>query len=50
MGNSLPEIKEKANYVTASNDEDGVAKVLGFIIKVNEKRDANLKLTSLFVG
>ena len=32
MGNSLP-----ANYVTASNDEDGVAKVLGFIIKVNEK-------------
>ena len=36
MGNSLPEIKEKANYVTASNDEDGVAKVLGFIIKVNE--------------
>ncbi|HCF65662.1 MAG TPA: hypothetical protein DER13_05385 [Clostridiales bacterium] len=22
MGNSLPEIKEKANYVTASNDED----------------------------
>lgn len=38
MGNSLPEIKEKANYVTASNDEDGVAKVLGFIIKVNEKK------------
>jgi len=37
MGNSLPEIKEKANYVTDSNDEDGVAKVLGFIIKVNEK-------------
>lgn len=37
MGNSLPEIKEKANYVTASNDEDGVAKVLGFIIKVNKK-------------
>ena len=37
MGNSLPEIKEKANYVTSSNDEDGVAKVLGFIIKVNEK-------------
>lgn len=37
MGNSLPEIKEKANYVTASNDEDGVAKVLGFIIKANEK-------------
>lgn len=37
MGNSLPEIKEKSNYVTASNDEDGVAKVLGFIIKVNEK-------------
>ena len=36
MGNSLPEIKEKANYVTASNDEDGVAKALGFIIKVNE--------------
>ena len=37
MGNSLPEIKEKANYVTDSNDEDGVGKVLGFIIKVNEK-------------
>lgn len=37
IGNSLPEIKEKANYVTASNDEDGVAKVLGFIIKVNDK-------------
>ena len=37
IGNSLPEIKEKANYVTASNDEDGVAKVLGVIIKVNEK-------------
>jgi len=37
MGNSLPEIKEKANYITASNDEDRVAKVLGFIIKVNEK-------------
>lgn len=37
MENSLPEIKEKANYVTASNDEDGVAKVLGVIIKVNEK-------------
>lgn len=37
MGNSLPEIKEKANYVTSSNDEDGVAKVLGCIIKVNEK-------------
>lgn len=37
MGNSLSEIKEKANYVTDSNDEDGVAKVLGFIIKVNEK-------------
>lgn len=37
MGNSLSETKEKANYVTDSNDEDGVAKVLGFIIKVNEK-------------
>lgn len=37
MGNSLPEIKEKANYVTSSNDENGVAKVLGCIIKVNEK-------------
>lgn len=43
MGNSLPEIKEKANYVTASNDEDGVAKVLGFIIKVNEKEMPILK-------
>lgn len=37
MGNSLSETKEKANYVTDSNDEDGVAKVLGVIIKVNEK-------------
>ena len=44
MGNSLPEIKEKANYVTASNDEDGVAKVLGFIIKVNEKEMPILNL------
>ena len=28
MGNALPIIKERASYVTASNDEDGVAKVL----------------------
>ena len=28
MGNALPMIKEKASFVTTSNDEDGVAKVL----------------------
>lgn len=28
MGNATVEVKEKANYITSSNDEDGVAKVL----------------------
>ena len=28
MGNSVPEIREAADYVTASNDEDGVAKAI----------------------
>ena len=28
MENALPMIKKKARYVTASNDDDGVAKVL----------------------
>lgn len=28
MGNALQNIKEKANYITSTNDEDGVAKVL----------------------
>lgn len=28
MGNALPNVKESAKYVTSTNDEDGVAKVL----------------------
>lgn len=28
MGNAVPEVKEAANYITASNDEDGIAKVI----------------------
>jgi len=28
MDNAVPEVKEAANYITASNDEDGIAKVI----------------------
>ena len=36
MENAQPVVKEAADYVTASNDEDGVAKVIHkFILKDN---------------
>lgn len=28
MGNAVDELKAKADYITASNEEDGVAKVV----------------------
>ena len=28
MGNAFPQVKEAADYITATNDEDGVAKVI----------------------
>ena len=28
MGNAVDEVKAVANYVTASNDEDGIAQVI----------------------
>jgi len=28
MDNAVPEVKEAANFITASNDEDGIAKVI----------------------
>ena len=28
MGNAIPEVKEAANFITTSNDEDGIAKVI----------------------
>ncbi|HHX94524.1 MAG TPA: HAD family phosphatase [Clostridia bacterium] len=34
MGNARDEIKEKADYVTRSNDDDGVAEVLEKLVKV----------------
>ncbi|QCX33905.1 HAD family phosphatase [Caloramator sp. E03] len=38
MGNAIKAVKEKANYITTSNDEDGVAKVINeFIINSEEK-------------
>lgn len=34
MGNAIPEVKEVANYITTSNNEDGIAKVIEkFILK-----------------
>ncbi|GAB6159291.1 Cof-type HAD-IIB family hydrolase [Desulfotomaculum varum] len=32
MGNALPEVKEKADYVTLTNDQDGVAEVIARFI------------------
>lgn len=38
MGNAIKAVKDKANYITTSNDEDGVAKVINeFIIDSEEK-------------
>jgi len=28
MGNAKPEVKEVADYITASNEEDGIAQVV----------------------
>ena len=28
MGNATEEVKNKANYITASNNEDGIAEVI----------------------
>ena len=28
MGNAKPEVKEAADYVTATNDEDGIVEVI----------------------
>ena len=28
MNNAFPQVKEVADYITASNDDDGVAKVI----------------------
>ena len=32
MGNALPPVQEQAHFVTASNEEDGVAKAIATII------------------
>jgi Cof subfamily protein (haloacid dehalogenase superfamily) len=40
MGNSLPEVIEAAPYVTASNDEDGVARAIDrFVLGPPERRE-----------
>lgn len=33
MANALPEVKRQAKYLTASNDEDGVAKIINKLLK-----------------
>ena len=35
MGNAVDELKSKADYVTSSNEEDGVAEVLYKLLTVN---------------
>lgn len=40
MGNAIEILKDKANYVTATNDEDGVAKVINEFILNKEKKYA----------
>ena len=37
MGNAVPELKEMAKYVTASNDEEGVAQAIEHILKLNSE-------------
>jgi Cof subfamily protein (haloacid dehalogenase superfamily) len=40
MGNALPEVKESVRYVTASNNEDGVARAIDRFVGSLEKRPA----------
>ena len=42
MGNAQKEVKEAADYVTASNDEDGIVKIIRkFMTAQAETEDAN---------
>ena len=41
MGNAVPELKEMAKYVTASNDEDGAARAIRHILKLNLEESAS---------
>jgi len=40
MGNALPEVKESLRYVTASNDEDGVALAIEPFVGLAQKKPA----------
>ena len=40
MGNAQSEVKEVADYVTGSNDEDGVAKVIEKFMTETGEKDA----------
>jgi len=40
MGNALPEVKESLRYVTASNDEDGVALAIERFVGLAQKKPA----------
>ncbi len=35
MGNAVDELKSKADYITASNEEDGIAEVIYKLLTVN---------------
>jgi len=48
MGNALPEVKEKADYIAESNDEDGLACFLEELLSVrNETKDVCVSKSKL---
>lgn len=38
MGNAIPEIKERADYVTASNNQDGIAQAIEKFVDLQESK------------
>jgi Cof subfamily protein (haloacid dehalogenase superfamily) len=41
MGNSCEEVKQKADYITASNDEDGVSRAINKFVLEGERNESN---------
>ena len=36
MGNAIPEIKQRADYITASNNQDGIAKAVEQLVDMED--------------
>ena len=36
MGNAIPEIKQRADFITASNNQDGIAKAVEQLVDMED--------------